>query len=84
MLIRNRIRDETDGGQDLGRLGREVLIDFEVHAVSSAGRSMAVSYTHLDVYKRQLPGNPSQIEDAVGTLHPFQVNRDHAETPAEQ
>jgi hypothetical protein len=43
MLIRNRIRDETDGGQDLGRLGREVLIDFEVHAVSSAGRSMEPS-----------------------------------------
>ena len=30
VLIRNRIRNETDSAQNLGRLGREVLIDFEV------------------------------------------------------
>lgn len=43
VLIHNRIRDEADATQDLGGLGREVLIDFEVHTVSSAGRSMEPS-----------------------------------------
>ena len=38
----------------------------------------------LEEIMLQLSGNPSQIEGAVGALHPFQVDRDHAEIASEK
>ena len=40
--------------------------DFEVHNINrQAGASMPVSYTHLDVYKRQAPAKRSNLSDKV-------------------
>jgi hypothetical protein len=52
--------------------------------VSDEGLSGVLVPCSLQEIVLQLSGNPSKIENAVRALHPFQVDRDHAEAPAEQ
>ena len=46
VLIPGGVGGETGATQDISRLRRQVLVDFEFHTVSSAGKSMEPSRTN--------------------------------------